>query len=107
LAKFQLGRYDDALADFDLGISRDPKQTYCHSNRGNLYLLTRQYQKAIDDLSVALNDRPSDAFTLSRRGEAFEGLGQKDRALQDYRAALTINSSLKSAREGINRLGEN
>jgi tetratricopeptide (TPR) repeat protein len=108
LAKLKLGRYDDALADYDSGISRDPKQNYCHSNRGDLYLHTGQYQKAIDDLSMALSGRPpSDATILSMRGQAFEALGEKDQAIRDYRAALAINSSLESARKGVERLNQN
>jgi tetratricopeptide (TPR) repeat protein len=102
LAKVQLGRYEDALGDYDRGVAIDPKQTYCRSNRGRLYLLTGRYPKAVDDLSMALNNSRLDAG----RGQAYEALGQKDRALEDYRAALVLDPSLKEAREGINRLGE-
>ena len=55
---------------------------------------------------MALNNGRLDAVTLCRRGQAYEALGQKDRALEDFRAALVLDPSLKEAREGINRLGE-
>jgi tetratricopeptide (TPR) repeat protein len=38
LANFQLGRFDDALADYSVAIDRDATLTYCYFNRGNLYL---------------------------------------------------------------------
>jgi tetratricopeptide (TPR) repeat protein len=106
-ANFQLGRYDQALADYTKGLELDPKElTYCYFNRGTFSLTTGEYRKAVDDFTKALGQNPSNAAALSRRGQAFEGLGEVSRALEDFRAALQLNPELESAKEGVERLGE-
>jgi tetratricopeptide (TPR) repeat protein len=102
----ELGRYDDALADYAIAISDEPRLTYCHFNRGNLYLILGEWLKAISDYTTALGERPSDSITLSRRGQAYEAIAQTKQALDDYNAALEINPRIESAREGVARLME-
>jgi tetratricopeptide (TPR) repeat protein len=103
---FQLGRFDDALADYTVAIDRDATLTYCYFNRGNLYLALGEYQRAIDDLTRALAIKTRDAVALSRRGQAYEALGQLDQALDNFQAALEIAPGLESAEEGLARITE-
>jgi tetratricopeptide (TPR) repeat protein len=104
LANFQLGRFDDALADYTVAIDRDATLTYCYFNRGNLYLTLGEYQKAIDDLTRTLATNTRDAVALTRRGQAYEALGQLDKALDNFRSALEIAPRLESAEEGFARI---
>jgi tetratricopeptide (TPR) repeat protein len=63
-----------------------------------------EYQKAVDDYTAAFGEHPSDANALSRRGQAYEAMGQTKETIDDFNAALEINPSLESAREGLSRL---
>ena len=103
---FQVGRFDDALADYTVAIDRDATLTYCYFSRGNLYLALGEYQKAVDDLTKALASHSRDPVALSRRGQAYEALGQFDEALDNFRAALEVAPGLESAREGFARITE-
>ena len=103
LANLQLGRYDDALADYSVAIDKDAAISRCYFNRGNLYLILGEYQKAIDDFTEALASE-KDAIALSRRGQAYEALNQRSQALDDYNAALSLNHNLESAEEGQARI---
>src|SRR5262249_41774175 len=103
LAKTELGRYDEALADYTKAIEQDPKPKYCYFSRGTLYLAMGEYQKAIDDFSKQLEFR-TDAMTYSRRGEAYEALGELQKALSDFQSAEQLDPKLESAREGLARL---
>src|SRR5262249_21283301 len=105
LANVQLGRYDDALADYAFAIVKDAAQTRCYFNRGNLYLLLGEYQRAIEDFTEALGPG-NDAYGLSRRAQAYEALGRLDEALNDFREALAIAPNLESAEEGLARITE-
>jgi tetratricopeptide (TPR) repeat protein len=106
VSEIELGRYDDALADYAIAIGKDPKLTYCHFNRANLYLILGEYQRDISDYTTALGERASDPTALSRRGQAYEAIEQTEQALDDYKAALEIDPRIESAREGLARLME-
>ena len=65
LEKTELGRYDEALADYTKAIEQDPNSTNCYFSTGSLYLAMGEYQKAIDDFSRQLEFR-TDAMTAGR-----------------------------------------
>jgi tetratricopeptide (TPR) repeat protein len=104
LANSELAHYDDAIADYSVGIERNPREPYCRFNRGNLYLTLGYYQKAVDDFCEALTAKPNDSTALTKRGQAYELLGQTSQALNDFRAALDSHPDLQAAKEGLARI---
>jgi tetratricopeptide (TPR) repeat protein len=59
------------------------------------------YEEAIDwsDKSLDLNQEFAQAMAL--KGYCYEKMGNKKAALQEYKAALSVDPSLKSAKEGL------
>ena len=60
-----LGRYEEAIADYDKAIGLDPKYAPAYNNRGNAYYDLGQYEEAIADYdrAIALNPEYADAYT--------------------------------------------
>src|SRR6218665_4018582 len=54
------------------------------SNRGLVYLRSKQYDKAIVDFSEAILVNPKNPFAFDNRGDAWREKGNYDRALADY-----------------------
>ena len=59
-----VGKYDQALADYNLVLELKPDFAEAHNNRGNLYLSAGAYDQAIADYDRAVQIRPG-------YGEAF------------------------------------
>ncbi len=48
-AYFYLGKYDEAIADYNQVIKLKPKYAEAYSNRGNVYKKLKKYDEAIAD----------------------------------------------------------
>lgn len=58
-AKYLLGRYKEALADYDKAIEFNlPKYGLAYSNRGSVYLHYKQYEEAFKDFKKAIELEP-------------------------------------------------
>jgi len=57
------------------------------------------------DYDKALQYDPSDAYSWNNRGQARMRLGDKAGAIADFRKALELNPGLRTASEGLERLG--
>jgi tetratricopeptide (TPR) repeat protein len=100
-AWFSKGRYDRALADFDLaiqhqGLSRvaksDQADLYC--GRGLALLAAGHVEKAIGDFGTAIRVSEGRSATAHyRRGLAFLSRGNaNERAIADFNRAIQLNS---------------
>ena len=63
-----LGRYDDAIVDYDKAIHLKPDDATTYSNRGTAKGMLGRYDDAIADFDKALRLKPDDAATYSNRG---------------------------------------
>lgn len=88
------GRFDDALANYDLWISSHPKNEDLAAPLGGRCwvraLAGRDLDKALADCNEALRLWPGDPQLLGDRGLVFLRLNQPDRAIADYNAALKM-----------------
>jgi tetratricopeptide (TPR) repeat protein len=99
LAREQLGRRRDALADFDAAIAlnalpRDESSRAFFDRGVSLDELGRT-EEAITDYSAALKIAPSFAPALNNRGNAERRLGRLDDAKADYQASLAAGDPQK------------
>jgi tetratricopeptide (TPR) repeat protein len=98
------GSYEQvAIRFFDLAILFNPKYHQALNNRGDAYLILRQYARAIDDFSQAVQIDSSEPLYLKNRANALRSLGLYDRAIADYRKALTlkVDEQMKKEIEGV------
>ena len=59
----------------------------------------------ISDYDMALQYDPTDPMSWNNRAQAKVRLGDKDGAIADFRKALELRPDLKTAREGLSKLG--
>jgi tetratricopeptide (TPR) repeat protein len=97
------GSYEEvAIRFFDLAILFNPKYHQALNNRGDAYLILRQYARAIDDFSQAVQIDSNEPLYFKNRANALRFVGLYDRAIADYRKALTlkIDEQMKKEIEG-------
>jgi len=83
-----MGRYDEAIADFDIAIGLDPRNPQYWCQRGDLRAKKQQYAEAIADYTAALDKVPDYVWAFRGRGQAYLGQGNAKLALADLNAAL-------------------
>jgi tetratricopeptide (TPR) repeat protein len=94
------GSYEElAIRFFDLAILRNPKYHQALNNRGDAYLILRQYGRAIDDFNQAVQIDPNEPLYFKNRANVLRFVGQYDRAITDYRKALTLKIAERMKKE--------
>jgi len=112
-AKTYIAKGQDDLADADieklvavstpLGVERSEASHY--NNRAWYYHLIGADAKGLLEVMKALEIDPKDARIIETRAEIYEKLGRRDEAIADYRAALAGDPAMKSAKDGLARMG--
>ncbi len=86
-----LGRWDDAINDFNRVIVMAPKFGWGYSDRGVAYQNTNQWDKSIDDFSKAIEIDSGNLDAYAGRGVSYGVLGQLDKAIADFSKTIQIN----------------
>ena len=71
--------------------------------KGQFYLLNKQYSKAIEKFKKALGMNPNSASTLFYLGLAYEGSGYNEEAKEMYRKVLEIDPNHQEAKSHLMR----
>jgi Flp pilus assembly protein TadD len=71
------------------------------------YHLAGQDTEGLSDANRAIALAPKNASFIETRAEIYEKLGQQDNAIAEYRQALSLAPNMKSAQDGLKRLGVN
>lgn len=104
-----LGRYDEALADFDQAIELDGSNPQYYCQKGDVHLRLDRADDAIEDYSTALQRSPKFVWGRQGRGRAYLAKGEGDKALADFNEALRLkpgNFSLLVQRGRANNLAK-
>ncbi len=84
-------KYDEAIKEYTVAISLDPKMVFACEGRASAYLNLRQWQKTIDDCSEAIKLNPKDAAAFAARGNALKQIGNLKSAIDDFTQASDID----------------
>ncbi len=86
-----MGKYVQAIRDYDRVLELDPYSAKAYNNRGNVKLDMKLYQAAIFDYNNAIQiiDNYSKAF--SNRGIAWYNLNEFENAFVDFNMAIELN----------------
>jgi tetratricopeptide (TPR) repeat protein len=98
-------QYDQGIADFSKAVEINPRDARAFAARARIYLKTDQRMLALRDAERAVS---LDAFNeefLDTRAHVYEALGRTQEAIADYRRVLSGNPSVRSAIDGLGRLG--
>ena len=88
--RFSLGKYEEAIADYDATLRLRPQEAAVYHNRGLAKGHLGQHEDAIVDFDKALRLKPQLAEAYNNRGNAKERLGRYQDAIVDFDAALRL-----------------
>lgn len=83
-ARHALGRFGDAMADYDKTIELIPEHFVAHYNRGLLRTLLGDNNRAIEDFDFVLQVEPDNTLARYNRALLYEKIGNWPAATEDY-----------------------
>jgi tetratricopeptide (TPR) repeat protein len=100
-----IGRYQEALNDYNEALEIDPELPQAFNGKGNLYYFADRYDDAIDAYERALAlQLPQPQVAHYNLGLVYEKLGDPEAALRSYNAAVEAAPDWALARERLDRL---
>ena len=97
LALFELGRFAEAIADYDRMVAMDPQNMQAYANQGDALQALGQFEEALARYAQAISIAPDCAETYSNRGLALHEIKRFEEALESYDQAIAINPALSAA----------
>ena len=91
-----VGRYVDALADYNRAVELDPESAQTIASRGDVFRHLIHYDESISDYSRAIELNPKSARFIAGRGGTYSDMGRFNDAIADYDQAIELDP--KSAR---------
>lgn len=99
------GKYDRAIATYDLMSKTDTSFREASYNTGYIYLVyLKDFKKAVQFFTESIKKDPEYAEAYFNRGYAHELAGDYKNAYADYQKSLKIKVNYDKAIEGLNRL---
>jgi tetratricopeptide (TPR) repeat protein/MFS family permease len=92
------GRFEEAIAEYDMAISSDPGFAPAFNNRGGLYGRLGDLQLAIEDFDEAIRLDPQYALAFFNRGLAYSAIGDVARANADFARAAELGADMEELR---------
>jgi tetratricopeptide (TPR) repeat protein len=80
-----LGRWDEAIADYNHVLELDPQDAMAYNNRGNAKAGLGKWQAAILDYRKATEFTPNFAFARANYALALYETNQRDKAIREMR----------------------
>ena len=88
-----LGRWQEALIDYDGAIALDPAHSRAYCNRGSVLDKLARWHEALQSYDQALALNPGDFLSYYNRGHALKELARFDEALTSYERAIELNDT--------------
>lgn len=99
--------WDKAIADYSEAIRLDPANGEVFNNRAWTYYRAGRYPEALADADVAVRILAKEAYAWDTRAHIHAKLGNRAAAVSDFRAALAIDPSNATSKDGLTTLGAN
>lgn len=93
-ARFQLQQYDDAITDFNKGLTIDINSPYILLYRSMSLQAKGDYKAAMDDINKSIQVKPDVEFAYFIRGKILIQLGDYAAAVKDIFASLQKNPNV-------------
>ncbi len=89
------GRFEEAIAEYDMAISSNPRFAQAFNNRGGLYGRLGDLQSAIEDFDEAIRLDPQYALAYFNRGLAYNATGEAALADADFARAAELGADVE------------
>lgn len=106
VVRTNLGKMDDALEAFRLGLSIAPRSSVIRTNRARTLLHLRRYDEALKDLDETLEIDSTQTWPLQMRGLLRIGKNDIEGAKADFTRLSKISFHNASAMAGLARVAE-
>ena len=101
----ETGKYDKAIATYQILAKTDTAFREASYNQGYIYLVyLKDFQKAALFFTESIKKDPNYFEAYFNRGYAYELAGDRKKAYEDYQKSLKIKVNYDKAIEGLNRL---
>jgi protein O-mannosyl-transferase len=93
----QLGKYDEAIIEFEGALKIDPNYFFGLNNLGNIYGKQRKLPQAIGYFEKALKQKPDYSPAYYNLARALHLTGKRQEAAESYRKAIKFNPYFEQA----------
>jgi tetratricopeptide (TPR) repeat protein len=98
LSYFYLGKYDEALDNYDQALKIDPKMVPVYNSRGHTHFTRREWDLAVPEYKRAIEIDPNYAPAHQNLATTYVELGQYQLAIEEYDRALALEPENDFAR---------
>jgi tetratricopeptide (TPR) repeat protein len=88
-----LGKYEDALSDFDNSIVLNPKNAWGYHRKADVLSALKKYDEALNDFSVAISMLPDDPGAYTCRGRIYRNQNENEKALEAFNKAIEMDQN--------------
>jgi tetratricopeptide (TPR) repeat protein len=106
LAYFSKNDIDNAIADWNSAINRDPRDARAYRQRGGAYFKKGDFSLAIADYSRAIELEPKEAKGYFNRGLVYQARDERTKAIADFTTVVTLANDPEATRDAKTRLAE-
>ena len=92
-----IGRYDDALASYDIGIRIKPDNAEAYNSRGITLKYLKRYEEALANYDSSIKLNPSFAEAYNNRGIVLEQMKRYVEAIANYDRAIALKPDYAEA----------
>jgi len=97
------GKYDEAMAEFNKALEKDPEQSAIHAAIGNVYAKSGKNEEALAAYNKAITLSPNDPDLYTTAGITMNALGKTADAREAFKKAATLDP--QSAAQNYYNLG--
>jgi tetratricopeptide (TPR) repeat protein len=87
-----LGRYDDALADYELALKADPRQPQTQLGIAYAYIFKKDYEKALEKAQIAIDELEKQLATNAKYG-AYLLEATPERNIELENVVISVNAA--------------
>ncbi|MCZ6628161.1 MAG: tetratricopeptide repeat protein [SAR324 cluster bacterium] len=101
------GKYQEALAEFDIQLQVAPLSTKGQLGRGLALMGLGEFNAALQAINYAIDLKPDFAAAYANRGILHDKMSRHEQALQDYRKALKLDEETGEGPDWLTRFFRN
>jgi tetratricopeptide (TPR) repeat protein len=88
-----LGKYNQAVRDYDKSVALNPDYADAYVNRGNVYKELKFYQRALEDYNTAIVLDHDFAVAYFNRGVVYSELREYEKSIENYNKVIELAPS--------------
>ena len=96
-AYYKIGKYDEAIADYNKTLQLDATDAGTYHNRGVAYYHSGKNELALADFNKAFELKLDNSEVYNNRGAVYAAMGRSDAAIADFTRAIELSPDYAEA----------